>query len=621
MSTRIRFKRLFIGKQNPGTLLRGKTTLRSVIALFAIISLGGFLAANTHSLDAQQGDVVVQAIAVGGKIPVIVGEFDTAVFGSNDPTGIAYNTLTDQYAIADTTDDEVYIVDKQGVLQPQFDTSGFSTNPNGIAYDSVADQYVIADPIADELYFVSTTGVLSSQCDTSGPGITNPQGIAFNSTTGFYAIADNDGDEVFIVNSACTIQSQFDTAVHGATTPVGITYRPDTDQYEVIDLVAVEVFIFDASSGGLGTLVAQFDTAASDIASPDGLAYNPDDRVTAIAENGWDQVFPVDHRGTLVSTFDIATLGIFDPTDLALNTSTGNLLITDDVSDFINKVTTAGVSAGFCNAALIGANVAQGIAYLAATDQFAIADIINDEIYLISPACALASTFDTSNIDSDNPTGLGVDLLFGDLTLTDSTDDAIRYLDPLGTLKGQCSTSVFAFAAGNGGGPIVGIFEPQDMAHISAASNYAVIDSSNLEVAVFNTLCLPVLHFDVGGLPAPVPTGIAVDNAAKRIFVVDQSADEVYELDLPRVFEATTLSGSFLSAGVATVNIKETGDGFFSGRVDLAGGGSSNIAGFFDAAALTMDIVSSPGGVAFAANVAADLNSFSAAGFPPFIRQ
>jgi DNA-binding beta-propeller fold protein YncE len=515
----------------------------------------------------------------------------------------------------------VFIVDNQGKLQSQFDTSSFSPEPQGIAYDSAADRYVIADSTDAELFFVSTTGVLLSQCDTSGPGINQPIGIAFNSATGFYAITDIATDEVFIVNSACTIQAQFDTLVHGAADPRGITYRPDTDQYEVIDATGNEFYIFDASAGGLGNLVAQFDISASSIDNSIGLAFNPDDRVTAISDHGWDQVFPVDHRGTLVSTFDIATLGIFDPTDLALNTSTGNLLITDDVSDFINKVTTAGVSAGFCNAALIGANVAQGIAYLAATDQFAIADIINDEIYLISPACALASTFDTSNIDSDNPTGLGVDLLFGDLTLTDSGDDAIRYLDPLGTLKGQCSTSVFAFAAGNGGGPIVGIFEPQDMAHISAASNYAVIDSSNLEVAVFNTLCLPVLHFDVGGLPAPVPTGIAVDNAAKRIFVVDQSADEVYELDLPRVFEATTLSGSFLSAGVATVNIKETGDGFFSGRVDLAGGGSSNIAGFFDAAALTMDIVSSPGGVAFAANVAADLNSFSAAGFPPFIRQ
>jgi hypothetical protein len=69
MSTRIRFKRLFNGKQNPGALLRGKTTLRSVIALFAIISLGGFLAANTHSLDAQQGRLLSQPLPSAARFP------------------------------------------------------------------------------------------------------------------------------------------------------------------------------------------------------------------------------------------------------------------------------------------------------------------------------------------------------------------------------------------------------------------------------------------------------------------------------------------------------------------------------------------------------------------------
>ena len=450
----------------------------------------------------------------------------------------------------------MFIVDNQGKLQSQFDTSSFSPEPQGIAYDSAADRYVIADSTDAELFFVSTTGVLLSQCDTSGPGINQPIGIAFNSATGFYAITDIATDEFFIVNSACTIQAQFDTLVHGAADPRGITYRPDTDQYEVIDATGNEFYIFDASAGGLGNLVAQFDISASSIDNSIGLAFNPDDRVTAISDHGWDQVFPVDHRGTLVSTFDTATLGIFSPSDLALNTSTGNLLITDNASDLVNKVSTAGVSAGSCDAAFIGAVNAQGIAYLAATDQFAIAhnDLLDNDIYIISPACALLSQFDISKFDSTTPTGLGVDLLFGDLTLTDSGDDAIRYLDPLGTLKGQCSTSVLGFDGGNNGGPIDGFFSVSDMAHISAAGNFAVVDSSNLEVAVFDTLCLPVLHFAIGGLPALVPTGIAVDNVAKRIFIVAADADAVYELDLPLVFEATTLSGSFLAAGVATVN-------------------------------------------------------------------
>ena len=135
MSTQTRMKRLFKKRLHLSGLLSGKNALRSVAALVAIITMVGFLASNTHSIDAQQGDIELQVIAVGGTVPVIVGEYDTAVWGSNNPSGIAYKTLTDQYAITDPTDDEVYIVDNQGELVSQFDTSGYpSTNPLGIAF-------------------------------------------------------------------------------------------------------------------------------------------------------------------------------------------------------------------------------------------------------------------------------------------------------------------------------------------------------------------------------------------------------------------------------------------------------------------------------------------------------
>ena len=133
MSTQTRLKSRFKEKLHLGPLLSGKTALRSVAALLAIITLGGFLASNTHSIDAQQQDVVVQAVAVGGIIPVIVGEFDTAVLGTSGIIGIAYNTNVNKYAIVDNQADEVYIVE-QGTLLDQFDTSGFSTDPQGIAF-------------------------------------------------------------------------------------------------------------------------------------------------------------------------------------------------------------------------------------------------------------------------------------------------------------------------------------------------------------------------------------------------------------------------------------------------------------------------------------------------------
>lgn len=599
----------------------------------AVISIGGFLASGTNQIVAQEGAIELQVVAVGGTIPVTVGEFDTAVWGASVPTGIAYNTLTDEYAITDSTDDEVYIVNNKGELQSQFNTSGYpSTNPTGIACDSTADEYAIVDSSADEIFFVRTAGLLSSQCDTAGVGILAPTGIAFNSANGFYAITDSSQDEVFIVDGACIIQGQFDTSIHGVTNPLGITYRTDTDRYEVVGSSADEFLIFDASAGGLGTLISQFDTAASSITTPAGLAFNPDDRVSAIVDSGWDQIFPVDHRGTLVSTFDTAALGIFNPSDLSLNTTTGNLLITDDSTDFVTTVTTAGAFVTSCSAAFIGATNVQGIAYLPSTDQFALIDNDANEVFITSATCVLSSQFDTSNLESETPSGLGVDQLFGDLTLTDNSDEAIRFADTAGTLKSLCPGAGLGFDGGLGGGPIDGLFNILDIDHISSAGNFVVVDSNDDEIVVFNTMCLPLLHFDTGGLPATLPEGIAVDNAAKRVFMVDNTTDEVYEFDVPRFFEATTLSGSFVSGGIV-LNLKETGDGFISGDVILPSaaaarqffgrdvkihGSGLDIALIFGSSALTIDVMVDLGAgpVAFSGTVASDLNSLVVAGTP-----
>lgn len=447
--------------------MSGKNILRSLAALVGLIATGEFLGSNTHSLGAQEGDIEGLAIAVGGTIPVIVGEFDIPVWWSNNPSGLAYNTLTDQYAITDPTDDEVYIVDNQGELVSQFDTSGYpSANPLGIAYDSIADEYAIVDSTADEIYFVSTAGVLSSQCDTAGVGILNPRGIAFNSATGFFAVIDSSLDEVFILNGACAIQAQFDLSSVGATNAQGITYRADTNQYEVVDSTADEFYIFDASVGGLGALVSQFDIGGSKINLPGGgLAHNPDDRVSAITYTTWDQVFLVDFRGTLVSTFDTEILSIQNPSDLAYNTATDRLLITDDVLNtvlFVNPTT--GTTTGFCSLVILGALNAHGIAYLAGTNELAITDQTTDEVYITPTSCIGGTSFDTGNMQSETPSGIGVDLIFGALMLTDTQDDAIRTTDTAGNLVAQCPGAGLGFDGGNGGGPIDGMFNILDIA-------------------------------------------------------------------------------------------------------------------------------------------------------------
>lgn len=608
--------------------------VKTVLALFAVVLVTGVLAWPARTSDAQ-GEPILQAVAVGGIIPVMVGDFDTREVGATNPLGIAYNTSTKEYAIVDSEADEVFIVDNKGKLISQFDTAGLgtgSTRPQGLAYNSAANQYVIVDDTAGAVFSVSPAGVFQSQCDIGGLGITNPSGVAFNSATGELAITDNGADKVFIVTTACALVNSFDTAAGGSLSPSGITYRPDTDQYEVAELGGAEIYIYDASAGGFGSLVNQFDIGASSINSPSGLAYNPDDRVSSILDSGWDQVFPVDYRGTLVSTFDTGAVGARFPTDMSLNTATGDLLITDN-SNLVVTTTDAGALIGTCT--VIGAFSTNGIAYLPGTDQLAIVDSVNDEISITDTNCGLVSSCDTINIGTNIVAGIGVNEIFGDLMLVDNDDDAIRSTDIAGTLKTQCATTVLDFAAG----PVSGISQPQDIAHISSAGNFAVVGSFQDEVIVFNSLCLPVMHFDTSGLPAIRPMGIAINNTTKRIFILDNSALEVYVLDLPRIFEATTLSGTFVSPDVATLNLEEARDGFVFGNVVLSGAAATNglfgvdtkthVSGALDASGrfykatlslIIMVVFPGPAPSTFVATVSSDLNTISVGG-NAFVRQ
>ena len=82
----------------------------------------------------------VSSTILAQKVPVVVGEFATGSFSAsnNNHQGIAYNSVDQVYAITDTQDDQVYIVDRKGVRLPgsDFDTTTFGSDlPTGIALD------------------------------------------------------------------------------------------------------------------------------------------------------------------------------------------------------------------------------------------------------------------------------------------------------------------------------------------------------------------------------------------------------------------------------------------------------------------------------------------------------
>ena len=140
----------------------------------------------------------------------LIDQMDTATFGINSlaPTGIAHlpttlpTTTTDQFAITDRNKDAISIVDtsKPDRLAGQFSTSIFNSGyPQGISLISANGHFAIIDSTADEVFVVNANGLLQSRFDTSYFS-SNPQGIAFDSDNEVFAIVDSTDDEVTLLN-------------------------------------------------------------------------------------------------------------------------------------------------------------------------------------------------------------------------------------------------------------------------------------------------------------------------------------------------------------------------------------------------------------------------------------
>ena len=270
----------------------------------------------------------------GTKVPIVVGQFDTSTFGpsNNFPQGIAYNSIDAVYAIVDSTDDMVYIVDSNGVRQPgsDFDTTIFGSDlPTGIGFNPVTGEYAITDSTDDQVYIVDGSGTLQGSFDTSGFS-SLPTGIGYEPGTGNWAITDSTADMVYVVDGIGQVQTSFDTTLCGSNNPTGITWK--NGEYHIIDATQRQVFITNL----IGGCQSSYDTANFDGAGARGISYNDDDDLSAIVDNNTDEVYPIDDRGELTSQFDIGVgspSGIQNPSAITATLGVDNVAILDDVAN------------------------------------------------------------------------------------------------------------------------------------------------------------------------------------------------------------------------------------------------------------------------------------------------
>ena len=159
---------------------------------------------------------------------------DTAGIGSSSPVGVAFNSSNGFYAIADSSADEVFVVDSTCAIQHQFDTAGDGmTTPVGITYRPDTDQYEVVGSSLDDFFIYDATvgptlGDLDNSFDIGANSITSPNGLAYNPDDRVSAVSDTSWDQVFPIGYRGTLVNTFDIAFIGNTSASDLALNSGT---------------------------------------------------------------------------------------------------------------------------------------------------------------------------------------------------------------------------------------------------------------------------------------------------------------------------------------------------------------------------------------------------------
>ena len=490
-------------------------------------------------------------------VPVLVDFFDTGTFGSLFPEDITYISTTKDFAIVDSSEDKVFIVNRSGVKLSEFSTVGFgSSYSSGIAFIPSTENFAIVDDSADEVFIVNSSGVLQGHFDTTAFGSSFPQGITYIPATGNFAIIDHVADEVFIVNSSGALQGQFDTEVFGSLSPKGITYIPATGNFAIVDDSADEVYIVNSS----GTLLDHFDIYS--VASyAQGIAFDSHTGNLYIVDQSADEVFAFNTEGHVLTQFSTISFGSTSPVGITHISGTNNFAIVDDADDDIFIVNSAGVLQSQCDISVFS-NYSSGIAYIPPTVNnvivgpplnadlsgggFAIVDT-SRKLFITDTNCTLLDQFDTGTfgINSTYPSGITY-LSTNEFMITDSSRDASFIFNTYypGKLQGQFSLE------------LLGDTLPCGITLIPSTGNFATVAYTITEVLIVNFEGVLQARFDTAPFSLH-PQGIAFDDDNNVFAIVDNVDDEVTLLDLPcltRSVESETVSVGVPIGPPQTVN-------------------------------------------------------------------
>ena len=191
---------------------------------------------------------------------VLNSTFSTVPFESNqEPTGLAFNPANQHLFIAN---DNMGVVTE---LNPgadgqfgtaddtftQFDTTVFGANdPEGITYDSIQGFLYIVEGLNNEVYQVSPgpNGIFDgvavddvvTSFDVTPLGITDPEGITFNPNNGLLYIVGRNDNLIVVSTTQGILVGTIDTSAANAAKKSGLTFGPSSYDPAINSLYLVD---------------------------------------------------------------------------------------------------------------------------------------------------------------------------------------------------------------------------------------------------------------------------------------------------------------------------------------------------------------------------------------------
>src|SRR5215213_1017608 len=262
--------------------------------------------------------IVCASAALGLHCTLLVGAHDQAVAAplqsslvntidtsrwspaSPDPSGIAYDSLSQRLLVADGEVDEMSIYKGANVFEATLagnvvkttNTLAFSHEPVGAAFDA-GGRLFVSDDDQRKVFQVAlgSNGSFDSadsttSFGTSSFGSADPEGAAYDRAGNRLFIADGEGSEIYRISPVDGIfgngndrVQHFDTALLGITDPETVEFNPDTGTLFTIGTPGKKI----VETTTAGALVSEPDTSYLPLVHPAGMAYAP--RSTDPAKN------------------------------------------------------------------------------------------------------------------------------------------------------------------------------------------------------------------------------------------------------------------------------------------------------------------------------------------------